>query len=282
MSDSTPDDIGRLVLDTAYRAFELGDWPTLGSVVRDDGFVMTPASSGVFTSADAVLEDLRTWHAWATAEGATVHVRVEPVVAGASPSGGAVWTFDQVAVERRRDGRLLGSAQVRVTALLAPDPDWTVAAAYWSLPFGTQEEQDAEKMAGRLEPGITFDGTIAADVAALGDALRAALAEPARLPDLYRTDPHHVTIGSVTDEIFVGTAGRAAWQDFVVHVHDFTLRGPVRAGLVAPDAGWLVANIDIGAIATPYRFFYVWIRDEGGWRIALQHDAVSRDPRRLD
>jgi hypothetical protein len=25
-------------------------------------------------------------------------------------------------------------------------------------------------------------------------------------------------------------------------------------------------------------FFYVWLQEEGGWRIVVSHDAVSRDP----
>jgi hypothetical protein len=53
----------------------------------------------------------------------------------------------------------------------------------------------------------------------------------------------------------------------------------MRAALVAPDAGWSAANIDIGEPSTPYRFFYIWTREEAaGWRIVVSHDAVSRDP----
>ena len=88
----------------------------------------------------------------------------------------------------------------------------------------------------------------------------------------------HATIGSVTAEIFVAAAGRGAWEEFVQYVSSFTARGPTRAALVAPDAGWLAAHIDIGDPSTPYRFFYIWIKEATGWRIAVSHDAVSRDP----
>src|SRR5205807_666545 len=83
-------------------------------------------------------------------------------------------------------------------------------------------------------------------------------------PELYSTGNDHVTIGSVTDEVFVGPAGRAAWEEFVQYVHAFTLRGDMRCELVTSDAGWLAANIDVGEHRTPYRFFYIWSRDEGG------------------
>ena len=110
------------------------------------------------------------------------------------------------------------------------------------------------------------------------DALTRALAQPQLLPDLYSTCDDHVTIGSVVEEVFVGSAGRAAWQEFVLYVTAFAPRGPMCAALVAPDVGWLAANIDVGEPPTPYRFFYIWIHEETGWRIVLSHDAVSRNP----
>jgi hypothetical protein len=54
---------------------------------------------------------------------------------------------------------------------------------------------------------------------------------------------------------------------------------PVRAAQVTQDLGWLAANIDIGQPPTPYRFFYIWLREGEHWRIAISHDSVSR---RLD
>jgi hypothetical protein len=42
------------------------------------------------------------------------------------------------------------SQSIRVTALLGPDK--RIAAAYWSLSYPTQDEQDAVKHDGHLEP----------------------------------------------------------------------------------------------------------------------------------
>ena len=119
---------------------------------------------------------------------------------------------------------------------------------------------------------------IAPDAQPLVDALRAALDQPELLPGLYSTRDDHVTIGSVVDEVFVGGTARAAWEEFVQHVTAYTPRGPMRAALAAPDVGWVAANIDIGQPATPYRFFYIWLREDDGWRIIVSHDAACRDP----
>jgi hypothetical protein len=113
----------------------------------------------------------------------------------------------------------------------------------------------------------------------LAAALTGALQEPRLLPELYSTREDHATIGSVIDEVFVGPAGRAAWQEFVGYVSDYTLKGSLRAALTTNDLGWLAANIDIGQPPTPYRFFYIWLRETDTWRIVISHDAVSRSLR---
>jgi hypothetical protein len=45
--------------------------------------------------------------------------------------------------------------------------------------------------------------------------------EPSLLLTLYSARHDHATIGSVTEEVFVGPAGRAAWEEFVQHVSTF-------------------------------------------------------------
>jgi hypothetical protein len=64
-----------------------------------------------------------------------------------------VWVFDQVIAEAVRDGAILCSVPLRLTALLALESDWSIASAYWSVPFPTQAEQDTTKLEGGLEPG---------------------------------------------------------------------------------------------------------------------------------
>jgi hypothetical protein len=203
---------------------------------------------------------------------ARLPVRVTSSLCGVAPSGAAAWVFDQVEV-----GTGAASTGVRVTALLTRAGEaWLVAACYWSLPFETQDEQDAVKHAGRLEPGAVLTEGLAADAKPLAKALAAALAEPERIPDLYSEREDHASIGSVVDEVFTGPAGRAVWRKFVEFVSDFSLRGPLRGALVAEDAGWLAANIDIGRPPTPYRFLYLWLQEQDGWKIVSSHDAVSR------
>jgi hypothetical protein len=87
-----------------------------------------------------------------------------------------------------------------------------------------------------------------------------------------------VTIGSVVDEVFLGDAGRSAWAEFVEYVTAFHLRGPLRAAVPGSDVAWIAANVDIGTPPTPYRFLYLWVREDDGWQIVVSHDAVSRDP----
>jgi hypothetical protein len=240
--------------------------------------VFTPTADGVLASAGLVIADIQHWFDAVAARGATIRLRTESLLAGASASGQGLWVFDQVVAEAVRNGAIVCSVPVRLTALLALDEDWRIAAAYWSVPFRTQEEQDAVKHLGELEPGRTLDGGIGAGAVPLVDALNRALAQPRLLPDLYSTRDDHVTVGSVVEEVFVGSAGHAAWQEFVLHVTAFTPRGPMCGALVAPDVGWLAANIDVGEPPTPYRFFYIWIQEGTEWRIVLSHDAVSRNP----
>lgn len=266
------------VLDALYRAVESNHPERLRTALRPDAFVFTPTADGVLTSAELVVADIQRWLDAVTVRDATLRLRTESSLAGASASRQGIWVFEQVVAEAIQNGAVTCSVPIRLTALLARDEDWRVAAAYWSVPFPTQDEQDEVKHAGALEPGRALHEATAPEAKAFVDALCAALEQPQLLPDLYSTRDAHITIGSVVDEVFLGDGGHAAWAEFVEHVHAFAPRGPMRAALVAPDVGWLAANIDIGEPATPYRFFYVWIREENEWRIVVSHDAVSRDP----
>lgn len=270
--------VGSRFLETFYRAVESSDPERLRRLLRRDAIVFTPTADGVLTSTELVIADIQRWLDAVGARGGTLRLRSDSVLAGAAPSGQCLWVFDQLIAEEVHGDTVVCSVPIRLTALLALDEEWRMAAAYWSVPFRTQEVQDAVKHAGALEPGMPLDEAVAPDARPLVDALQAALDRPGLLPTLYSTRDDHVTIGSVVEEVFVGVAGRSAWEEFVQYVTEFARRGPMRAALVAPDAGWLAANVDIGKPATPYRFFYIWLQEESGWRIVVSHDAVSRDP----
>jgi ketosteroid isomerase-like protein len=260
------------LMDPVYRAVESGDLDSLGRLLSADVCVLTPEADGVLVSRDDVL---------AAAAGrlrslpGDLHLEAETVTAGEGPGTRAAWVFDVVTI---RIGEQVLPNRVRMTSLMTRDSDeWRVAACYWSVPFATQAEQDAVKHAGLLEPGahVPDAGTAPPYAAALANAL----GTPALLPALYSPRQDHVTIGSVVDEVFLGPAGKGIWEEFVTFVSSYSLRGPVRGAAVTDDVGWLVANIDIGQPPTPYRFFYVWLREDGEWRIVVSHDGVSR---RLD
>jgi hypothetical protein len=119
----------------------------------DDVFVLTPTANGVLTSAAKVVADTRRWVDALTARGAILRLRSQELVAGTSPSGQTVWVFDQVIAEAVRDGAILCSVPVRLTALRALESDWSIASAYWSVPFPTQAEQDTTSSKENWSPG---------------------------------------------------------------------------------------------------------------------------------
>jgi hypothetical protein len=268
----------REAMDRLYGTLLVFDEGELRSCLCSDVFVFTPRADGVLVGVDAVVEDLRRWSEALRARDEELQLRVDRLVTGAAPSGAAEWIFDRVTAVATRAGREVCSIELRVTALLTEDAGWRLAAGYWSVPYDTQERQDQDKRTGKLTPGIELSEELTTAVRPVAESLADALAEPRLLPGLYSDEGDHVTIGSVSDEVFLGSAGHAAWSEFVEHVDAFRVRGPMRGATVGSDAAWLGANIDIGQPPTPYRFFYVWARRPGGWRICVSHDAVSRDP----
>ena len=264
-------------LDAVYRALEALDHEAVTPLLRPDAFFFTPEAGGVHDSAAAVSEDLVRRLAPVRARGATLRIRVDRSVVGVSQSRSGCWVFDQIVVDVV-DRAAVRTVPVRVTALLTREEDGLrIAAGYWSVPFDTQEAQDSVKSSGSLVPGRVLDEAIGAAAAPIVEKLRNALSQPSLLPAVYSVRSECATIGSVVDEVFLGPAGRAAWQEFVQHVTVFRPRGPMRAQLVADDLGWLAANIDIGSPATPYRFLYFWAREGGDWSVVVSHDAVDRD-----
>ena len=265
-------------LDRVYRSAESFDVETIRGCLRLDAFLFTPEADGVLDSAAGVAADLRRRFDSLRDRGATVRIRAGASLVGTNESGDGCWVFDQIVVEVLEQGTPVQTVPVRVTALLSRDDGgWRIAAGFWSVAYETQEAQDSVKHAGLLAPGEVLEEAIWDTARQLAERLRTALSQPRLLPELYSTQEAAVTIGSVSDEVFVGPNGRAAWQEFVQYVDAFTPRGPMRAALVTPDLGWLAANIDVGEPPTPYRFFYIWHREGQDWRIVVSHDAVSRD-----
>ena len=211
------------VLDALYRAIESFDASAVRAALQPDVFVFTPTADGVLTSADAVARDVEGWSRAVVRRKATLQLRATRRTVGASPSGRGAWVFGDIVAEALSDRGALCTVPIRVTALLVSDDGWRVAAAYWSVPFPTQDDQDAVKHAGDLAPGNALNESVGEGAAELVAALR-------------------------------------------------------RAALAGPDVAWLAANIDIGSPPTPYRFLYIWVREDDAWQIVVSHDAVSRNP----
>lgn len=266
------------MLDALYRAVEDGNSSAVRESLTPDAFVLGPEADAVFESADAAATSLTSRLRVISDSDQAIEIRTGHRVIGTADDGSG-WVFDQITVATRdAGGHLLRELSVRVTALVSHGQSGPrVAAAYWSVPYETQAEQDAVKNAGRLQPGNEFRPRVDDAAEPLVGLLVEALADPRQLPELYSSCPEHVSLGSVTDEVFEGAAGRDIWQQFVRHVSVFVPRGPFRAHLIAPGLGWVAANIGIGEPPTPYRFFYVWQLEDDGWRIVVSHDGVSRN-----
>lgn len=258
-------------MDPVYRAIESGDLESFGRHLSADVFVLTPEADGVLSSRSAVLAAAGRRHSLPR----DLSLEAETVTVGEDRDGRAIWVFDLVTIRiGESPGQVLPN-RVRVTSLMTRESDaWRVAACYWSVPFATQAEQDAVKHDGLLGPGAVLPGTGTAPPYAA--ALVEALEDPALLPALYSPRQDHVTIGSVVEEVFLGPAGKGVWEEFVTFVSSYAVRGPVQGATVSEHVGWLAANIDIGQPPTPYRFFYVWLREDDQWRIVVSHDGVSR------
>lgn len=264
-------------LDTVYRALESLDHETVSSMLLPDACLFSPEADGVHPSAAAISADLERRLGSARSRGAELRIRTSSSVVGMPDSRSGCWVFDQVDVEVVAGG-VTRVVPVRITALCVQGADGLrIAAGYWSVPFATQEAQDAVKSSGSLAPGLVLDEAIGSTAVPVVEQLREALSQPSLLPALYSERDGCATIGSVVNEVFLGPDGRAAWQEFVEHVTAFEPRGPMRAQLVTDDLGWLAANIDIGSPGTPYRFFYIWERQGASWRVVVSHDAVDRD-----
>jgi ketosteroid isomerase-like protein len=278
--DSAPVvDAVRESLDRFYGALMHGDSEGLRSLLTADVFMFSPVADGVFTSADDVIADFDRWVHRLSRRGLRLDLMRESSVIGVSASRAGAWALERLsAAAASDDGHLLCRTEIRFTALITRQDHWRIAAAYWSVPYPTQAVQDHDKHAGRLQPGIEWAGGVTDQAAPIAADLSRALAEPRLLPGLYSTAAAHVTVGSVVDEVFVGEAGKAAWEQFVGYVTDFEPRGPMAGAMVGDDLAWLAGNIDVGSPPTPYRFFYGWTRERAGWRICVSHDAVSRDP----
>jgi ketosteroid isomerase-like protein len=259
-------------------AIRHGDAPRVGELVVADAFVLGAPADAVCTSRPDLVADLR--RRFARAKGKDLRVRSSEVLLGVSDSGHSAWFFDRFVVEVVGDHGVLHRVPIRLTGLLVRNGVWRLAAAHWSVPLPSNEYQYALLEAGTLPAGIALQHELGPDAQPLARRLEDALARPRALPALYATRQDAVTIGSAVDEVFLAAAGQEAWRQFVSSPPGFAVRGGLR-GAMSPDGGtaWLATHIDITfELTTPYRFFFIWVREQDDWKIVVSHDSVSVDP----
>jgi ketosteroid isomerase-like protein len=253
-----------------YAAIERSDVSAIGALLIPEVFVLPGSAAAAIEgrkAAAAALDGLR--------------IRSTAMSSGVSDSGRSAWVFDQIEVEVPCDDSPWGPVPVRLTALLDDEDGWRVRAAHWSIPLPSNAKQQELRAAGKLPDGAPLEESVPPEVGSLADRLRHALTGNAPVPELYSVRDEAITIGSVTDEIFPGPAGKAAWEKFIDLDPRLEVRGGIRGG-ITPDgsAAWLAAHIDIiFSLVAPYRFFYVWVPEDGDWKIVVSHDSVSNWPR---
>ena len=172
------------------------------------------------------------------------------------------------------------SFPIRLTGLVVRDQDWRLAAAYWSIPLRSNDYQYTLLEEGKLQAGVALENQVAPEAQSLAQSLVQVMAQPHLMPELYSTREDAFTIGSTLDEFFLGAEGKNWVQEIVLLPLQFAVRGGIRSAVV-PDGctTWMATHIDLSAgLTVPYRFFYIWLREQDEWKIVVSHDAVSIDP----
>jgi hypothetical protein len=146
-----------------YAAVEALDGGALRDCLTADAFVLAPEAAGVLLPAATVVADMGRRLDSLRGRGASLRIRNLGSLARTTASGEGGWVFDRLAVEVAMQGEPPRAVPARVTAALVHDEGgWRVAAGYWSVPFDTQDGQDAVKHAGLLEPGEVLAESIGA------------------------------------------------------------------------------------------------------------------------
>jgi ketosteroid isomerase-like protein len=263
-------------LRTLYEAIEARDLDPFEELLADDVFALPGTAGGGVGGRAAVIEDLERRLARGRAARADLRLRVVESHAGASDTSASAWVFDQLEVDTRLDGRVVAITPVRITGLLSDEGGWRLRAVYWSVPVESNEEQRALLQEGRLAPSSPLRASLSRPVRELAEMVERGIAGERDMSELVSTREDVVTIGSTVEEIYLGADVRPAWQRFIALHPRSALRGGIR-GALTPDesAAWLATHVDISfALTTPYRLFYIWTREEEGWRIVLSHNAV--------
>jgi hypothetical protein len=271
------------VIDELYEALERRDLAAFPDLVTPEVFVLPGTAESAVEGANGLISDLGRGFNNAASAGVEFRIRSVNRLSHGANSERSAWVFDQVEVDKIRNGMVAATTPVRVTGLFVRGTGWRLEALHWSIPTPSNEEQRRWLRAGKLPAGGVLEHSLSQEVIPLADRLARCLVESSLLPGLYSTRPEAVTIGSTEDEIFFGGAAKEAWEKFVDLGPRLVTRGGTR-GARTPDrtAAWLATHIDISFEYTiPYRFFYIWWLEDDKWRVVVSHDSVSMNLGRL-
>lgn len=284
MSDLSNDQVqslGKTVkafLQEIHTAIERKDVQHLSELVFDDVFMFGAAANAVSIGKNQFVTNLHTHFE----QSKSVELRVQPaeMQIGLCQSGRSAWFFDQIVLDLVENQEISRSIPIRFTGLLVKDQDWRLSAGYWSIPLRSNEYQFSLLQDGKIQPGVALEDQLTPEAKPLAQRLVEALAEPQLLPELHSMREDAVHIGSTVDEVFHATASRNFVKEIASLPLQFVVRGGIH-GAVAADGctAWMATHVDLkGRLTMPYRFFYIWLREQDKWEVVVSNDAVSIDP----
>lgn len=261
-----------------HTAIENKDTQSLNKLALGGVFVLGAAAQDVSIGKNQCLANLRSY--FEQSKDVEFHVQSSMPRVGLCDSRRSAWIADQFVVDIVVNGEITRSIPIRLTGLLVQDQDWRLSATYWSIPLRNNEYQHALLHDGKIQSGFPLDDQVAPKVHLIAQSLAKVMTNPISMSELYSVREDSITIGSTIDEVFLAADGKNWVREITELPLKFALRGGVRGG-VSPDGctAWIATHVDIvGGITMPYRFFYIWLREQDGWKIVVSHDAVSIDP----
>ena len=261
-----------------HTAINNKDTQHINELTLDDVFVFGAAANDVSIGKNQYQEKLSAY--CEQSKDVEFHVQSSETRLGLCHSGRSAWFFDQFVVkgvEKRGTSR---SIPIRLTGLLVLEQGWRLAAAFGSIPLRDNEYQYSLLQNEKIQPGLALEYQVAPEAQPLAQSLAEVMEKPISMSELYSTRENSFTIGSTVDEVFLAADGKNWVRGITELPLKFALRGGVRGG-ISPDGctAWMATHIDIvGGITMPYRFFFIWSREQDEWKIVVSHDAVSIDP----
>jgi ketosteroid isomerase-like protein len=274
----SPGETIKAVVRELYAAIEHKDLLRLGELLVADVFVFGAAADAVSIGRDQFITDLRSQ--FERVKDKELRLQSSEIQVGLCDSGRSAWFFDRFVMDIVGDQEIPHRVPIRLTGLLVRDQDWRLAAAFWSIPLRSNEYQYSLLQDGKIHAGVALEDQVAPEAQPLAQSLINAMAQPHSLPELYATRKDTFTIGSTVDEVFRAAEGKNWVQEIVLLPLQFAVQGGIRSAVASDGCtAWMATHIDLtGGLTVPYRFFYVWLREQDEWKIVVSHDAVSIDP----